>query len=232
MSLNNNIIISNNSETITDVPNNELKYNDAIINNIVWNNNLYDSSIVVKSTTPFDYVNHKKILIKINGEDVNFNISEKIGNTGLYFVDEQKKYFMKIPLKYLEYDILKREIHALKILNKHNKYFPKLILCDDICIITEYVGEPINKNNIPSDILFQLNEILNILKDENMIHSDIKKEEILVNGNKIFLVDFGWTKINNSWGCDINLCSKEKPFLNDIFDKYKIMDVLLEILNE
>ena len=227
-----NITIPNDNAIINDMSDSESKFNHIINSDCIANNNVCDLSTLANSVTPIDFEICKKVLIKINNEDTYFNIHEKIGNTGLYFVDEQKKYFMKIPLKYLEYDILKREIHILKILNKYERYFPKLIFSNDICIITEYVGEPLNKNNIPSNKLFQLNEILNILKKENMIHSDIKKEEIIVNNDNIFLVDFGWTKINNSWGCDINLCNKEKPYFNETADKYNMMNALLEILNE
>ncbi len=62
--------------------------------------------------------------------------------------------------------------------------------------------------------------------------SYIKKEELLIKNDNLYLVDFGWAKINDCWGCDIGLCNNEKPFLDKTIDKYKIFDILLEILNE
>jgi tRNA A-37 threonylcarbamoyl transferase component Bud32 len=59
-------------------------------------------------------------------------------------------------------------------------------------ITTEYVGERINKNNIPNDYEDQLNNIIKELEKHNCRHNDIKPEELLVMNGKIKVVDFGW----------------------------------------
>jgi RIO-like serine/threonine protein kinase len=159
------------------------------------------------------------------------------GTTGYYFIDDEKKYFLKIPFNrfglennYLSYDILKREIHLLKILNKYENNFPKLIHYNEYGIILEYIGDVINENNIPSDILLQIDKIINILKSENISHCDIKKEELLVKDNNLYIVDWGWATINNNWDCGIGLCDLEKPYLNKDSDLKCILKIISEYI--
>jgi hypothetical protein len=59
-------------------------------------------------------------------------------------------------------------------------------------LTTEYVGNKINKNNIPKDWEKQKEHILTTLKNHNCRHNDIKPDEILVQNNKIKFIDFGW----------------------------------------
>ena len=171
-------------------------------------------------------------IILINNEYIKFNkIDKKLGATSLYSIDDNKKYFMKIPIYYNEYDIIKREIYILKILLKYNKHFPKLIYYNDFLIITEYIGDIIKKETIPIDILFQINDINNILKKENIIHSDIKLDEMLIKDNILYIVDFGWAKLNGNWHCDINISNTIKPCLNETSDIYCMINIILELLN-
>lgn len=201
--------------------------------NPLSNNNKFNNLKIISTPKSIEELKIcDKIIINIKNKDIIFNKIDVCGTTSLYFTDDKKQYFLKIPILYLEYDVLKREIHILKILKKYNDHFPKIVYYDELRIITEYIGEPITKNNIPNNIIQQINEILNIFKKENIIHSDIKKEELLIKNDNLYLVDFGWAKINDCWGCDIGLCNNEKPFLDKTIDKYKIFDILLEILNE
>ena len=102
---------------------------------------------------------------------------------------------------------------------------------DDInrIITTEYVGEKINKYNIPLDWEKQRDEIISILEKHNCRHNDIKPDEIIVYDGKIKLIDFGWAnELNkpnpNNWpeglGCKFR-CNKENSKFNDkcSFDK-------------
>jgi hypothetical protein len=109
---------------------------------------------------------------------------------------------------------------------------------DDInrIITTEYVGEKINKYNIPIDWEKQRDEIISILEEHNCRHNDIKPDEIIVYDGKIKLIDFGWAnELNkpnpNNWpeglGCKFR-CNKENSKFNDkcSFDKsiYSILN--------
>lgn len=150
--------------------------------------------------------------------DVNFKeIKPKYGTTSKYFIDDNKKYFMKIPKLYKENNILEREILILKLLNENNfDWCPKLLYYDSESIITEYCGESINYENIPDDFEEQIGKILLDLKSVNVKHNDIwmigKEPEFLVKNNKIYLIDFGWSSINDDFSCgDINISSEKKP---------------------
>ena len=164
------------------------------------------------------------------------NNNTMIGATSYYFTDDQKKYFLKIPYNkiknwdFLNYDILKREIYILTILSKYEQHFPKLIDYNEFGIITEFIGDILCEKNIPSNILTQIETIINILNTENISHRDIKKEELLIKDNILYIVDWGWSTINNDFSCGINLCSLEKPFLNTDSDVKCILKIISDYL--
>jgi len=149
------------------------------------------------------------------------------------FINQEKNLILKKPTKFLEYDILKREIYILELLNKLNlPWCPKLIFYNNEYFITEYCGDQITSKNIPDDYLKQINQILLDLKNLNIQHNDIYKKnqygeencEILVKNEKLFLVDFGWCSINKKFNCLINLDNKKKPC--GIFDDSKVINYL------
>jgi predicted Ser/Thr protein kinase len=150
----------------------------------------------------------------VNGIEF-FKIIPKSGSTSNYYVDFEKKYFMKIPTRYKSYNVLEREIYILKML-KNYKWCPNLIYYDNNVIITEYCGEVLNVKNIPDDYELQIKKILSDLKKENIEHNDIhhgrKSIELLVKNKLIYLIDYGWCSINGdfSCGCD-DISNKTKP---------------------
>jgi hypothetical protein len=114
---------------------------------------------------------------------------------------------------------------------KDTNIIAKPIHFDDLdrIITTEYVGEKINKYNLPVDWEKQRDEIISILEKHNCRHNDIKPDEIIVYDGKIKLIDFGWAnELNkpnpNNWpeglGCKFR-CNKENSKFNDkcSFDK-------------
>jgi hypothetical protein len=143
----------------------------------------------------------------INGfENINFQKIKTDGKTSDFFLDSEKKFFIKIPKKYLEYDILKREIFIYKFLSEKNiNWIPKLLYHDDKLLILEYSGEKINFKNIPDNYIEQFDNIIHDLNNLNLKHNDIYKPydeiELLVKDNKIYLYDFAWCSINNDFSC-------------------------------
>ena len=135
------------------------------------------------------------------------------GVTSDMYISKDKKYIKKVVAKFKEYDVVKREIYILKLLNKHNyKWAPKIISFNNNEIVSTYCGEEVNSDNIPHDYLTQINSILIDLKKHNIKHNDIKINEILIKDNKIHLCDFGWASINDDFSLGINISKTKKPY--------------------
>jgi len=132
------------------------------------------------------------------------------------------------------YENEKKWINRLKETN----IIAKPVHFDDVnrTITTEYVGEKINKHNIPANWEKQRDSILSVLEKHNCRHNDIKPDEIIVHNGEIKLIDFGWAnELNQSnpdnWpeglGCKFR-CNEEGAKFNDkcSFDKsvYFIQD--------
>lgn len=137
-----------------------------------------------------------KILKKINP-----NYFSRINNVTLTDKGEIKKTagkpFSRGHYNYDPLHLLKREIRFLKLLNGKNT--PKVIDIGTNWVTLEYCGEELSKKNLPDNWVEQITEISQHLNDFNIIHRDIKKGNILVLNNKIYLIDFGWAVFKNEF---------------------------------
>lgn len=132
-----------------------------------------------------------ELFIPINGFTIRFIKAHIQGQGGISYVDTEYKYYYKIPASRRQGV---NERNALEMLQKYPMYFPRIVGYYNNFVILEYIknAERFQKKYSTSAILAQANEILNILKHENIIHNDIYKDNILVdNLQNLYLIDFG-----------------------------------------
>jgi len=148
-----------------------------------------------------------------------YKYNVKSGSTARFFTDKDYKFFLKAVFKYKEHFVVQREVFFLKLFNKQGfKWCPKLIHYDDTNIVTEYVGEEVNTNNIPDDYINQYYQILKDLDSLNIRHNDIKHTSILVHNKQLFIVDYGWTSVGDDFTCEGTIalqCDRPKLFTHD-----------------
>lgn len=164
--------------------------------------------------------------VTIRGRDIKFTKVNLPSQTSECYLDDKQRYFLKKPIKFENMDVLKREIYILQKLQKY-PFFPQLVTYSDDYLVTEYLGKPLTKQNVPKDALEQAKQILDALKLEEITHCDIKNEEVLVTDqNKIILVDFGWAKYKDTWHCGIDLCAETKPKYIDESDEKCLTNII------
>ena len=130
-----------------------------------------------------------------------------------------KKYFLS-----RDSSLFYNELYWLKKFEKYD-FIPKIIDADykNYIISLSYVGEKISNNNKPINWQNQLNKILQYLKKNNCLHSDIKPDNLLVKNKKLFLIDFAQSiKISD---LKKNMFRKKRIF----FDQYSINRISLSI---
>jgi hypothetical protein len=90
-------------------------------------------------------------------------------------------------------NLIHREVYWLKKMEQFDRT-PNLISYDydkHVCEMS-YMGEPLTKENIPSDYKIQIQYIIETLKKFKCCHNDIKPSELLVMDGKINIIDFAW----------------------------------------
>jgi tRNA A-37 threonylcarbamoyl transferase component Bud32 len=71
-------------------------------------------------------------------------------------------------------------------------YFPQLIEEMENSIIMTHCGEKLTYKNMPHDYKWQVEEIVRILRIANVVHRDIRPDNLMVRDGLIQLIDFGW----------------------------------------
>jgi tRNA A-37 threonylcarbamoyl transferase component Bud32 len=104
----------------------------------------------------------------------------------------------------------------------------------EMTVIMDYMGEPLTKENVPSDWREQVQYILQRLKEYGCAHNDIKPADLLVLDGKINLIDFGWAlgideKVPKSWPhC---LGEEFRIGVHDFDDEYSLIKSIVSVVN-
>lgn len=128
-----------------------------------------------------------------------------------------------------------REVYWLKKLS-NSGVTPKYISSNKRCnsVTMEYVGEYLTKQNMPKNYEEQIMHITDVLKQYQCSHNDIKPSELLILGDRIRLIDFGWsTKIGEpipkQW--PTGLGDRFRYKIHNFNDEYSLRKSIKWILN-
>jgi len=136
----------------------------------------------------------------------------------------------KVNSKYVDRNVYEREVYWIQYFSDRNCEWAPRYICSndkDRSVRMSYCGVPITKTNKPSDWERQLKEILEYLKKEGIEHNDVKKDEVLVMGEKIHLVDFGWMSKGKDFSCGGLFDKREKPD-----NRYRDSDAIARLKRE
>ena len=97
----------------------------------------------------------------------------------------------KKPGPFARHGTFEREAAWLKRFHG-SSYVPELISAQDGVLVTRYVGEPVRRNNLPTDWRIQAEDILTHLERKGCQHNDIKCDNLTVFRGQLYLIDFGW----------------------------------------
>lgn len=108
------------------------------------------------------------------------------------------------------------EVEALgKLQDIESPHFPKLLNVGDDYIEMTYCGERLSAKELPQNWQEQVENILSILRENDIVHRDIRPDNIHFHNGYIVLLDFGWARTFDD---------KEKDQIKRLGGKWKAKD--------
>ena len=89
-------------------------------------------------------------------------------------------------------DLLKQEFECLELLQDAG-FTPNPLYFSEKILVTKWVGNPISKESVPMDWEQQVRQIADELAKRRIVHLDIKAANVLIAGERLKLIDFGWS---------------------------------------
>lgn len=134
----------------------------------------------------FDYLNENKYFIEKSDGYIK-HLSD--------FGTEKEVYLYKDRIFYL-YKNVEDYLYYIKIdkLLRGEQIIPKILYKDSKSLVVEveYLGNKfLDKNSIVINFKDQINNIVRLLKKNNICHGDVHTHNIIVNNGRLYLIDFG-----------------------------------------
>lgn len=161
---------------------------------------------------------------------VEINIERNLVTKTFTCIPNNDCYFKKFP------KMFDREVYWLEKLS-NSGVTPIYISSNKRCnsVTMEYAGEYLTKQNMPKNYEEQTKNIIDVLKQYQCSHNDIKPSELLILDERIRLIDFSWSTkigepISKDWpeelGCHF------KYDIHNFNDEYSLKQSINWILNE
>jgi len=92
-------------------------------------------------------------------------------------------------------EMLRHEARCLVVLEEYD-IAPRLIYFDGSILLSSFCGESLEVSKPPLNWRVQIDRMSSALAEEGIQHLDIKASNLVTDGEKLRLVDFGWSVIN------------------------------------
>ncbi|MEM4368286.1 MAG: KEOPS complex kinase/ATPase Bud32 [Candidatus Anstonellales archaeon] len=192
-----------------------MEQNSMVNNNAGYNNSLYSFDDLI-------YI----------GAESRIYLCNFLGKKAIAKFRRKKPYFEEELWNKLSYTRTKRELKLLSLIRKLGLNSPKIYFFDanTNTLIMEYI-EGISLYESDNIIHYEkAAEILNTLHQNKIWHGDFQPKNILISGDKLFVIDFGLSKLdarNEEMAYDILTFVKsnvKEELIHAFLQKYKTLN--------
>lgn len=142
-----------------------------------------------------DSLKQNKMLSWIEPEDPSVGRFNKYVRGGTALINTKDGAVEKKQYRHLAYNLIDNEERILDKLD--SKHFPKLLGRDGNTLRIEHCGEALSAENLPEDWKEQLVHICDLLDTYSIVHRDVRLDNLMVKGETIMLLDFGWARYSD-----------------------------------
>jgi hypothetical protein len=145
---------------------------------------------------PLDSFNYDSMIKQLQYKKILSGLPIARGVTSTVYIDKKNNRVIKVCKKDYVDPCWKNETTALERLaalpESLSRHFPKLLYKGEDVLELSYCGQHLSKKSMPEDNTKQIKEIIDALKQVDLVHRDIKPDNVLIHADIIKIIDFGW----------------------------------------